>query len=192
MNQKCPSDLCALHRRNVGHDDDELSSCWCRTNDTNPGNSANTNSIPKAKEQSYPWTNKHDFPSKIFFLHFDASRCHSFPNFLLLVDGSIALHWRNVDHDDDELSSCWCRANDTARRKRNKPPSRFQAYSANWRLLTLTRIVYYNYVKAYWLKCNCLFVLRIGPNPITMNCPVADVALMILPGGRETSHHQDS
>ena len=25
-----------------------------------------------------------------------------------------------------------------------------------------------------------------------MNCPVADVALMILPGGRETSHHQDS
>ena len=25
-----------------------------------------------------------------------------------------------------------------------------------------------------------------------MNCPVADVALMILPGGRETSHHQVS
>ena len=76
-----------------------------------------------------------------------ASRCHSFR--ISCFSSTAALHWRNVDHDDDELSSCWCRANDTARRKRNKPPSRFLAYSANWRLLTLTRIVYYNYVLQY-------------------------------------------
>ena len=45
-------------------------------------------------------------PSKIISPHFDASRCHSFLNFLLLVDNSIAL--KECWSYDDELSSCWC------------------------------------------------------------------------------------
>ena len=110
----CFSWTAALHWRNVDHDDDELSSCWCRANDTAP------------RKRNKPLHRAIKIPGifrqlKVAYAYLQGTAW----NIIIIMYCESGL----------DLLLC-CEPTNFANRKRNKPSSRFLAYSANWRLPT--------------------------------------------------------
>ena len=54
---------------------------------SNPGNSANTDSISQAKERSYPWTNKHILKEYSYF-HAQGMNWQRLPTYIIWLSGT--------------------------------------------------------------------------------------------------------